>query len=215
MKLIKRIVKSILYVLLLPISYVIISLLLSAITIDRTNENQDFDKVIYLSTNGVHLDIVIPENHLDHQLRSGLRCKQSDNYFSFGWGDENFYVNTPNWGDLTFKNAFRAMFMKSSTLMHVTRYRSKGYDWIEIKISKAELRRLNRYLQNTFQTNGDGAKLLLKDQGYTVTDDFYRAKGSYSCFKTCNSWANSAFKQSGLKACLWTPFDFGLMKKHQ
>ncbi|MBL4888255.1 MAG: DUF2459 domain-containing protein, partial [Flavobacteriaceae bacterium] len=46
-------------------------------------------------------------------------------------------------------------------------------------------------------------------------DDFYKANGSFSCLKTCNSWANSAFKESGLKSCFWTPFDFGLINKYK
>ncbi|REG87882.1 uncharacterized protein DUF2459 [Winogradskyella sediminis] len=58
-------------------------------------------------------------------------------------------------------------------------------------------------------------KIILENQGYSSIDDFYKAKGSYSCFKTCNSWVNSAFKESGLKSCLWTPFDFGLMNKYE
>lgn len=215
MKLGKRMLKGILYLLLIPISYVIISLILSSITVDRLFENQVSKKTIYLTTNGVHLDIVLPKNNIDSLLLLGLKHEQSDKYLSFGWGDENFYINTPTWGDLTFKNAFSAMFLKSSTLMHVTKYRSKRSDWIEIKISEFELKKLNSYLQNTFRTSENGMKIILENRGYSSIDDFYKANGSYSCFKTCNSWVNSGFKKSGLKSCLWTPFDFGLIRKYQ
>lgn len=148
-------------------------------------------------------------------LLFGIKHQESDTYLSFGWGEENFYINTPTWGDLTFKNAFKAMFLKSSTLMHITRYKSVGSDWVEIKITESELEKLNDYLQNTFSTDEHGMKILLEDQGYTAIDDFYKAKGSYSCFKTCNTWVNSGFKESGLKSSLWTPFDFGLMSKYE
>ena len=63
--------------------------------------------------------------------------------------------------------------------------------------------------------NDDGTKIILKNKGYTSNDDFYKAKGNYSCFKTCNSWVNTGFKESGLTSCLWTPFDFGLLNKYQ
>lgn len=215
MRLGKRILIWILYLLLIPISYIAISLILSSITIDRKIKNQDSEKIIFLNTNGVHLDIVIPKNNIDSLLLLGLKQEQSDKYLSFGWGDENFYLNTPTWGDLTFKNAFSAMFLKSSTLMHVTRYKTKGSDWIEIKLTESELEKLNFYLQNTFKTSQNGIKIILENKGYSSTDDFYKANGSYSCFKTCNSWVNSGFKESGLKSCLWTPFDFGLMKKYE
>ena len=99
--------------------------------------------------------------------------------------------------------------------MHVTRYTSKRSDWTEIKISQSELDSLTSYLQNTFKTDENGAKIILENQGYSSTDDFYKANGSYSCLKTCNSWVNTGFKQSGLKSCLWTPFDFGLISKYE
>jgi uncharacterized protein (TIGR02117 family) len=152
---------------------------------------------------------------MDSLLLLGLKQELTDRYLSFGWGDENFYINTPEWSDLTLKSAFKAMFLKSSTLMHVTRYRFEQSDWIEIKISEAELRKLNLYLYHTFQVTDNGMKIILENKGYTAIDDFYKAKGSYSCFKTCNSWVNTGFKESGLKSCLWTPFDFGLMNKYE
>ncbi|AXT54305.1 DUF2459 domain-containing protein [Aquimarina sp. AD1] len=215
MKIVKKLFKWLLFILLIPISYLIISLILSAITINSKTSNNDLSKSIYLSTNGVHLDIILPEKDIDSMLLSGIKYENLEKYISFGWGDENFYINTPTWGDLTFNNAFKAMFLKSTTLMHVTRYKQKHSDWVEIKINEIELQKLNTYLLNTFERNEKGMKILLKNKGYSSKDDFYKSKGSYSCFKTCNSWVNTGFKESGLKSCLWTPFDFGLLNKYQ
>jgi uncharacterized protein (TIGR02117 family) len=215
MKIVKKVIKWILYFLLIPFTYIIISLILSLITVDRKANSENLDKLIYLNTNGVHLDIVIPIKNLDSLVLSGIKHHRNEKYLSFGWGDKNFYINTPTWGDLTFSNAFKAMFLKSSTLMHVTRHKQKRSDWIEIKVNKSELQKLNSYLLNTFEVNENGMKIILENKGYSSTDDFYKSKGSYSCFKTCNSWVNTGFKESGLKSCFWTPFDFGLMNKYE
>ncbi|CAN5383871.1 TIGR02117 family protein [soil metagenome] len=215
MKIAKKIFKSILYFLLIPVTYIIISLILTVITIDRKANDEKFSKLIYLSTNGVHLDIVIPKKDIDSLVLSGIKHNETENYLSFGWGDENFYINTPTWGDLTFSNAFKAMFLKTTTLMHVTRYKQKRTDWIEIKVNEFELQKLNTYLLNTFESNENGMKLILENKGYSSIDDFYKSKGSFSCFNTCNSWVNKGFKESGLKSCLWTPFDFGLLNKYE
>lgn len=213
MKLIKKFLKWILYLLLIPLTYVITSLIFTYITIDKKfNDNNDVS--VYLTTNGVHLDIIIPKEKLSNDLLSGIKHNKSDKYLAFGWGDENFYINTPTWNDLTVSNAFSAMFLKSSTLMHVTRYKTPGKNWIEIKISEFELKKLNTFIQNSFNTNAIGHKIMLKNKGYSSRDDFYKALGSYSCFNTCNSWVNMGFKESGLKSCLWTPFDFGLLGKY-
>lgn len=198
----------------IPISYLLISLLLTAIPVNQTRDQTDRETSIFLSTNGVHLDIVIPRQNVDSVLLLGLAIEASTNYLAFGWGDENFYLHTPTWSDLTLGNAVRAILLKSSTLMHLTRYRGQQANWTEVKVSEAELRQLNAYLLASFQTDHNGQKILLPGQGYSSSDDFYKAVGSYSCLRTCNSWVNTGFRQSGLKACLWTPFDFGLLNKY-
>lgn len=215
MKIVKKILKWIGIVMIIPVLYIVVSLILTFITVDRLSNNKVTDHSIFLSTNGVHLGIVIPKESIDDTLLSSLKHNDSDKYLTFGWGDENFYLNTPTWADLTFKNAFRAVFLKSSTLMHVTQFKQRQTDWVEIKVTTDELKKVNKYILNSFALNKSGIKVMLEDKGYTSTDNFYKAKGSYSALNTCNTWANTAFKQSGLKASLWTPFDFGLINKYE
>lgn len=99
--------------------------------------------------------------------------------------------------------------------MHIDKHNIWGQDWVEIEVSDKELKKLNAYLQDSFETSDDGTKILLEGQGYTNSDAFYRAKGSYSCIKTCNTWVNSGFKESGLEACYWTPFDSSLLSRYE
>ncbi|MEW4922133.1 DUF2459 domain-containing protein [Algibacter sp. 2305UL17-15] len=215
MKTIKKILKWILYLLALPVLYTIISFLLTAITINKPDTESEHHSKIYLSTNGVHLNIVIQKKDIDTALLKSLLILENEKYISFGWGDENFYINTPTWGDLTFKNAFSAMFLKSSALIHLTRYSSIESSWVEVPIDESELKDLNNYILDSFVLDENGSKIILPNVAYTLNDNFYKAKGSYSCFNTCNSWVNRGFKTSGLKACLWTPFDFGLIGKYE
>lgn len=211
----KKIIKYFLYVLIIPVFYLVVSLILTFITIDRKGHNETLDKAIYLNTNGIHLDIIIPKKNIDSLLLKGINTGTDDQYLSFGWGDKDFYLNTPTWNDLTFKTAFKALFLNSETLLHITRFQNRHKEWKEIKISANELQKLNNYILLSFKTNEDGYKQILKSKGYSFNDDFYQAKGSYSIFKTCNTWVNAGFKDSGLKACLWTPFDFGLLNKYE
>lgn len=212
---IKRILKWIGGILLIPVFYILISLVLSLITLERKEKDPISNKSIYLNTNGVHLEVAIMKEDLDSLLLSGIKHQPHENFLSFGWGDESFYLNTPTWGDLTFNTAFKAAFLKSSSLIHVTRYPQKQSDWVEVLVSENELKKLNNYLINSFEADNWGFKILLENRGYSANDDFYRSKGSYSCFKTCNTWINSGFKESGLKSCFWTPFDFGLIWKYE
>ena len=211
----KKILKGLGYLTLIPIVYILISLLLSSISVNTKIEDRLLDHSIFLTTNGIHLEIVMPVELLSNELKENLIYGTSDNYLSFGWGDEEFYLNTPEWSDLTLGGAFRAAFMNSTTLIHVTRYQNRRLSWIEIPVNQDQLIRINNYIAQTFQNDQSGIKINLPGEGYSDTDHFYKAKGSYSCYKTCNSWVNSAFKASGLKACLWTPFDFSLMNKYE
>ena len=137
-----------------------------------------------------------------------------DQYLSFGWGDKNFYINTPTWNDFTLQNGLRALFVKEPTLLHLTRYTKPGKHWVEIEVSEEQFEKLNQYIQNSFTLNVNGEKVLLEEGGYSYNDDFYEAKGNFTCFKTCNTWANAGLKSSEIKSCLWTPFDFGLLNMH-
>lgn len=213
MKYLKKILKLILVVLIIPAIYLLVSLLLTSITVNKNEASLSLNKQVYLSTNGVHLDIVIPVSEIDKELLKGLKVKD-EKYVSFGWGDEDFYLNTPTWGDLTFKTAFRALFLNSETLIHLTKYPEKNLKWTVVKLSEKQLEKLNVYILNSFMLDKDGGKIILENKRYSFNDDFYNATGSYSCIKTCNTWVNSALKVSGLKSCYWTPFDFGVIGKY-
>ena len=216
MKKLKRIL--ILGLLVIPafiVLYLLIALILSYIPVNtqQTIENKDYS--MYLSSNGVHLDIIIAKEDIDSIMLNRISLDDNYQYYAFGWGDENFYLNTPTWNDFTFSTAFKAMFLKSSTLIHLTRYHNIQEDWVSINISDEELRALNKYINESFVLNEQVSFILVNSTGYSQRDKSYKAKGSYSLFFTCNSWANDAFKQSGIKACCWTPFDFSLINKHK
>ncbi len=84
---------------------------------------------IYMKTNGVHTDIIVP---IEHELKNWRKyihpeaTKGGDRgfrYVAFGWGDKGFYLQTPEWSDLKFSTAFKAVFFLSTTAMHVTFYK--------------------------------------------------------------------------------------------
>ncbi|MBQ4821481.1 TIGR02117 family protein [Aquimarina sp. MMG016] len=215
MKLLKKILKYVGIVLVLPISYVLVSLILTYIPVNNQDTKTEKNNTIYLSSNGVHLEIIIPKKNLDTTILNKLKYISNEEYFSFGWGDKNFYVETPTWADLTLATSFRALFLNSSTLIHVTRYSKTRQDWAIIKVDDDQLKKINDFIYKTFSLDTQGDMTLLPGLGYNTNDDFYEANGNYNCLRTCNSWVNTAFKQSDIKSCLWTPFDFGLLNMHQ
>jgi uncharacterized protein (TIGR02117 family) len=157
----------------------------------------------------------IPRSYLSPDLLDGLPYKKGEDYFAFGWGDKNFYLNTPTWGDLTLKNALSALLWNSPSLIHLTRYRSLQEEWVVVPVTDSQLALLNEALNQRFALDESGKKVLLPEPGYYHNDDFYAATGHYHAFRTCNSWINDLFKASGLKTSLWTPYDFGIMRWYE
>ena len=215
MKIVKKIIKIWLSILAIPIVYLLFALVISTLTVNKNTDQGPELKTIYLTTNGVHLDIILPKAQIQPDLLQDLNYTPLDQYFAFGWGDENFYLHTPTWADMTLKNATQAMLLKSSSLVHLTRYQAFSDSWVPIQVSEESLGKLNAYINATFNKNEAGQKRILANQGYGLHDDFYKANGSYSCFFTCNTWVNNGFKKSGLKACVWTPYDFSLLNKYR
>jgi len=195
----------------MPILYILVSLLLSYTpSTFKRNSSLEYDHTIYVSSNGVHLDIIIPKDEVSSFIKKDLVKLDTYNFLAFGWGDKGFYINTPTWGDLTFKTAFVAMFWKSETLMHVTKYKFKNPDWIAIHLTEKQFQQLLTYIGSSFKITNE-SKTLLIGKSYGNNDEFYEAVGNYSCFKTCNTWANSALKTAEVRTAIWTPFDFGVL----
>lgn len=211
----KRIFRFFVALLVLPILYIALALLIGLIPVNKVSQLNKSKQQVYLTTNGVHLYIILEKGSITSPLFEGLDYEHSYNYYSFGWGDRNFYLNTPDWSDLTVKNAANALLLNSPSLMHFSQYDTRRRKWIAIPVSEEQLEKLNEYILQSFKVNKAGEKIILPFEGYTNRDSFYEANGNYNCFNTSNTWVNEGFKKSGLKACLWTPFDFVLIEKYK
>lgn len=216
-------IKIIGMILLLLIIYFITSVGFSYTSVNSNFKQCEKDAIeIYILTNGVHTDIVLP---LKNEYKDWSKfVKPNDtkarnalaNNVAFGWGDKGFYLQTKTWAELKFSTAFNALFYLSSSAMHVT-----FYNWLEesdacrkICIDKEAYLKLVDYVDKSFDHDSFGNPKQIKGASYWNNDSFYEAKGSYGIFNTCNTWANLGLKVAGLKACLWTPFDKGIFHQY-
>lgn len=209
----KLLLFSLLWLIAIPVAYLLIALFLSYIPVNSTTAKAE--KTIFLGTNGVHLDLILPISEIDTALLANLNFQESDSFLAFGWGDENFYLHTPTWGDLTVGRAVNALFLESSTLIHLSPYKNQRKEWAKIHLNDKELKMLIAYLKSSFQLNKQSEKMIISGHSYGYGDSFYKAHGSYSFSKTCNTWVNNGLKESGLPACYWTPFDFAVLGKYE
>lgn len=210
-------------VLLLVAVYFILEFCLSSITVNSGFKSCEKDAVeIYILTNGVHTDIVVPykNEYKDwHKLVNSADTQSNDTSFvnvAFGWGDKGFYLDTKTWSELKFTTAFKAMFFLSSSAMHVTFYHQlqESESCKKICISKESYLKIVNYIEQSFTLDNLNNSIQIKGASYSNNDSFYEAQRTYNLFFTCNTWANSGLKAAGLKACLWTAFKGGIFKKY-
>lgn len=198
-----------------PLLYLISSLLTSLIMISEENSDCEKNHHIFLATNGVHLEIIIPSEYLLPEDKIELNIDYNHEFASFSWGEKEFYLNSPSWDDLTISTAINALFFSEASLMHVVRYKNQYSDWIKIPVCIDQYMTIKKSIFNSFDSDAEGNKILLPGKGYWVNDDFYEGRGNYSLFYTCNTWVNEIFKDAGLTSVLWTPYEFGLWNQYE
>lgn len=224
-KILKRIGKILLYILLLLVVYVIAALCVPYIPV---NKNSDYkspnDVTIFITTNGVHTDLVVPVKNQWMDWTQYVKYADTDlkdttyPYVGIGWGDKGFYLQTPSWSDLKFSVAFKAMTGLSSAAIHATFYKKLTEDTstVALNINKDNYQYLVKYITNSFDVDQDGHSIHIPsvNDGYGDMDAFYEAKGSYSLFHTCNTWANGGLKAAHQKAALWTVLKNGIFRHY-
>jgi uncharacterized protein (TIGR02117 family) len=169
---------------------------------------------IYLASNGIHTGIVVPVTSAGMDWRGRVRTsdlpdpKLAGPWLLFGWGDREFYVNTPTWKDLRPGTALSAVFGSGQTLVHVDHFGDfyADADMRPLRLTTEEYRRLSDFIERTF---ADSREVV---PGYGPRDVFYAAKGRYSIFRTCNVWTGDALKYAGVQTAVWSPFPSGIMR---
>lgn len=211
--------KTLGFILGIVVLYAILGYLLPFIEVSAKDDGEQKEIPIYIYTNGVHTDIVMPVKNELHDWSAKIpfantTSKKSDyNYVGIGWGDKGFYLDTPTWADLKFSTAMKAAFWMSESAMHTSFYHTmtEASDCKKIMISKKQYEALVKFIDAKFDRDTNGNYILIPTKAvYSDNDAFYDAKGSYSFLNTCNTWANDALKAAGQKAAWWTPTDYGI-----
>lgn len=220
----KNLGKTLLGFLALVVLFCILALLLPKIEVPAEPTNEPKTVEIFLLTNGVHTDVVMPTktefvDWSTKMLVENTRAKGGFyKYTAVGWGDKGFYLDTPTWADLKFSTAFKAAFWLSESAMHCTYYNQMktGKDCVRIMISPSQYRRLIHFVEVKFDQNSSGKYIVIPTEArYGQTDAFYEAKGTYSFLQSCNTWVNQGLKYAGQKAALWTITDFGILDHYR
>lgn len=200
------------------IVYVFSAFLFSIIPV-KAIPGSEKEITIFLISNGVHTDLALPIKDRIKDWSKEIRFEHTAgkdtaySYIAFGWGDKEFYLETPSWSDLKLSTALKATFGLGPSAVHATFMRNlrKDKDCVKLSLSNEQYQQLVEYIEGTFTRDPEGkVQLIETNANYGNNDAFYEARGRYNLFKTCNTWTNTGLKVGGQKACLWTPFEKGI-----
>jgi uncharacterized protein (TIGR02117 family) len=167
----------------------------------------------WVLSNGVHTDYVFPIRSatLDwlqvFPLKDFRAPPPDAEFIAIGWGDREFYLNTPTWADLTASRAFGALAGGNRALVHVSYLRraqlARGA--YALPLTQAQYAQLAGYVRAALP---QGRATPIAGAHYDDQDAFYEANGGYNLFETCNTWTGRGLREAGVTVGRWTPFDF-------
>ncbi|HSP44505.1 MAG TPA: DUF2459 domain-containing protein [Chthoniobacterales bacterium] len=141
-------------------------------------------------------------------LHTGLTVKRSDIpvghwpasrdysgnlYIEVGWGDDDGYRKplTPGIAVKALMRSKRTVLLADGFSRAISaEYNDPKFTVLAVDLSEAGLARLCDHIQQTYALNERGQPIRL-GQGW------YRARGTYSAFNTCNTWVAAGLRKAG------------------
>jgi uncharacterized protein (TIGR02117 family) len=172
--------------------------------------------VIYIRSNEIHTDLVLPVLHeasgCDWRERFPPQHFRGDvaecPYVAFGWGNRAFYVDTPTWADFKLSTAAQALFTPSESVLHVE-YVPEIYPreyFRAVALTPEQYGKLIAFVSETIgPRDAQGRATTATERSYHSHDRFYASTGNYHVFNTCNQWTGRGLKRAGVTTGLWTP----------
>lgn len=205
----------------LPLLYLALAVIGGLVPLNREwRETGAPGTTIYLRSNGIHVDIVMPAvaQGLDWRpyfpARDFADPPPDSRWFGFGAGERRVYLETPTWAEITPRTLWSAI-GGGERVLHVDRTTVPGDDLVAIRLRPEEYRRLWAAVRAQFVLGRDGRPQRLAHRGYGPADAFYRAAGRASAINTCNQWVADQLRIAGIKVSAWTPLPLGLRWRYR
>lgn len=209
----RRVIRWLCGVLAVPLLFLLCVLGGSLIPANRNAVPPAQGITIYVYTNGVHTGLVLPTVNALHDWRARVPAsdlgdpRRAGQWLMFGWGERNFYLNTPTWAEVDPKIVLRAAIGSNATLMHVDHLQRvwRGPDLRPFLLTPAQYVALTKAIDADF---APGAAI----KGYGADDLFYPGRGRYSVARMCNEWTGGKLRDVGVRVGIWTPASWSVMR---
>lgn len=169
-------------------------------TADRLTEGPaDGEVTIHVTSNGWHSGIVVARENLATVAIPETADFPEARYFSFGWGDSEYYpAPRPTLG-----MTLNAVLRPTPAVVHLAglglppRQALPQQEVIDVKISHREFQRLQDYLAASFDRPDERAAEPVAPGLYRHSR-FYPGTGKFHLFNTCNTWTAKGLRAAGV-----------------
>ncbi len=147
----------------------------------------------------------------------GRDAQQSYRYLKFGWGDRDFYMNTPSWSQVKISSALRSLFMPGNpAALYVEGYselpKEQNVELRCIGVNPTDYLQLINFIKASFQLGAQGHPIRIQDSS-SATSGFYEATGHYSILRTCNTWAADGLDAATIQTPVWSGLAPAVMRQ--
>ncbi|NWF51404.1 MAG: DUF2459 domain-containing protein [Ignavibacteriaceae bacterium] len=163
-------------------------------------QNINSAEEIFIVKQRWHTGFVFKAEQLNNLIWQSSAQLKNYRIIDVGWGDQDFY----QYPGFDFGLAFKALFLPTPSTLRVEGFYMNMEDYknycdivVMIKLSEVQLNKIFEFIQSTYVLD-DNSNPVLLSQSEDGSINFYKAKGSYHLFNTCNSWIAKGLKQAGL-----------------
>jgi len=166
-----------------------------AVEIEKSTRNE-----VYVVNHGWHTGFVVPASGILQAIPELKQRFKHAPYIEFGWGDNEFYQAE----DITSGVTLKAIFLPTDSVVHavlvplkVDRY-FKNSEVEKLCLEDSELESLIKFISSSFYRDESG-NILKLNHGIYGDSQFYKAKGDFHIFNTCNKWTAKGLESAGMK----------------
>jgi len=141
---------------------------------------------------GLHTGIAVKRSDIPSGVWPAHRDYAGSRFLEIGWGDDDGYRK-----DLTVGIAVRALLGSTRTVLLADGFQTEDakvdqprFTVIKVDLSKAGFARLCQHIEQTYALTAEGEPIRLGA-------GWYRARGTYSAFHTCNTWLAEGLRAAG------------------
>ena len=155
---------------------------------------------VYVVNHGWHTGFVVPATAIHRKLPELKQRFQNAAYIEFGWGDNEFYQAE----EITSGVTLKAIFLPTDSVVHAVLVPMKVDSYFKnSKVEKfclenSDLESLIKFISSSFYRDESG-NILKLNHGIYGDSQFYKGKGDFHIFNTCNKWTAKGLESAGIK----------------